>query len=101
MRIPHSGPALELPCQMQTVNVGSNCKCSGENYIKSISVPGYILACQPFVRNPSGDAFTVTFMPSADALGSQLTATRYDSNSCWCDNTLNVQCCIVPPAALT
>merc|ERR1712113_738534 len=91
---------VPLPCEVQTLNVGSNCKCDGENYIKSINIPGYIVDCQPFVQNPSGDSFSISFASSVDASNSQLTATRDDANSCWCDSTLNVQCCIIAPVAL-
>jgi len=94
------GIKLPLPCEVQTLNVGSNCKCAGENYIKSINIPGYIVDCQPLVQNPSGDSFSISFASSVNGSGSQLVATRDDSNSCWCDNILNVQCCVIAPLAL-
>lgn len=92
------GPELRRPCSVQDVKVGKNCFCNQpSSSVKRISVPGFIIACQPWVKNPSGDAFSLVW--SSSAAGSNLTTTREDADACWCDDVF-AKCCVVPLDAL-
>merc|ERR1712113_351725 len=84
-------PAPERPCEITTVKVGANCDCNSPlSFRKDLDVGGFIRGCEASARNPSGDSFCFTYS------GHTLTAMRVDSNSCWCDDSLSVRCCIVP-----
>lgn len=103
-RVPPSTPALPasvneeetaLPCEVRKINIGPNCKCDQPNFVKTIDVPGLAVGCQPVAKNPSGDSFRITWARSTEGINFRLTATRDDADSCWCDNTLDVECCII------
>jgi len=95
-------PEAQLPCELQGVDIGTSCHCAdgAAAGVKTISVPGYAVACQPMVRNPSGDEFAIRFRRDPDNPKSfLLTTTRWDADACWCDG-FKAKCCIVPPSAL-
>lgn len=96
--LPPPSAASTLPCEIQNVQVGANCNCKppGPNDVKTISFPGYPVACQPEAFDPSGDSFAISVAPTAGANAFRLTATRTDADSCWCDQ-LAVKCCVVRP----
>ncbi|CAK0809186.1 unnamed protein product [Prorocentrum cordatum] len=77
-------------CVPQCVNVGENCKC--KKPVKTVRVPGMVHSCEAVARNPSGDRFGV------QAVDGSIVVTRTDSQGCWCDSELYVQCCVAPPA---
>jgi len=90
---PALGERSAARCEQRLVHVGAQCKCDGTPSVKTITVPGHITHCEQRVCDPSGDAFLISFE------GSTLTATRADKDSCWCDEAVDVRCCVVPPSA--
>merc|ERR1740121_3006545 len=97
---PPPGPAATLPCKMQKVNIGSNCKCDTPgNNVKTVKLPGYAVGCQLEKTTGSGDSFSIVTSPVQGEASYRITATREDAPSCWCDD-LDVQCCIVSAEAM-
>lgn len=76
------------PCEDKCISIGANCKCSGPNNVKTVTAPGPVHSCEANAMNPSGDTFDISFS------GSRVTATRSDAKSCWCEEFLDVRCCV-------
>lgn len=91
------GPEAALPCEVQPVKIGANCKCKERSFIKTIDVQGYLVGCQNWIKNPSGDQFSISIVPDKV---SKLTTTREDAEACWCDDHLEVKCCVVLPGVI-
>lgn len=95
-------PYFQLRCEMQTVMLGKSCRCSEGVAAsqKTVSVPGFAIACQPMVKNNAGDEFSIKLaQDEGDTKATKVTVTRWDADSCWCED-VQAKCCIVPPAEL-
>ncbi len=82
--------------------LGKSCRCSkgAAASRKTVSVPGFAIACQPIVKNNAEDEFTIKLaQDEGDGKATKLTVTRWHADACWCDS-MQAECGIVPPAEL-
>jgi len=81
--------ALHAGCMVQCVDIGASRNCnSADSHVKQVTVTGQVQECDATAANAAGDKFTISWK------GSQVTATRTDSQGCWSQG-FNVQCCIL------
>lgn len=98
--LPPPGPPSHLSrgrgasgdCVKECVDVGNNCICNNPtppaHHIKVVTVSKTLVHCQTKVKSSSNDRFEVKVTGP-----SQLTVTRVDAPSCWCD-AVTVECCV-------